>query len=154
MERSESALFSQLSNDQIQKIRDAFQFIDEDGDGRISKKDLVKMYSNLGKSQMEAQIDQMLASENNKELTFPEFLTLMGERLRNFPEDQEMSDALRAFNPSGGNELNVDVAELKSYLRDAGSDMTAIEAVLKQFCATQLSGEQIFKGQKFLDTIE
>ncbi|SCV05112.1 LANO_0H00298g1_1 [Lachancea nothofagi CBS 11611] len=155
MERSESASFSQFSHSQIQKARDAFQFIDEDGDGKISETDLMKMYSNLGKTKMEGQIKEMLAAEKDGELTFPEFLTLMGDRLGEFPEEQEMSDALRVFALDSSHDLNIDVGEMKEYLRDAGfEDIDALDGILKQFCTTQLSGERIFKGRKFLETVE
>ncbi|CEP64666.1 Mlc2p LALA0_S13e00210g [Lachancea lanzarotensis] len=155
MERSESASFSQFSNDQIQKIRDVFQFIDDGGDGKISKSDLLKTYANLGKNGMESQVEEMLASEKVTELSFPEFLTLIGGKLTEFPDEQEMADALRAFDRDGTNELNADVIDLRQNLRDAGFENTAVlEAILKQFSTAQLSGERIFKGRKFLDTVE
>ncbi|SCU97565.1 LAME_0F20098g1_1 [Lachancea meyersii CBS 8951] len=155
MERSESAFFSQFSNNQIQKVRDAFQFIDEGGDGKISKSDLIKTYANLGKNNMESQVDEMLAAENAEELTFPEFLTIIGGRLSELLDEQELSDALRAFEHEPSHELNVDVSEMKEYLKDAGFDNAELlEAILKQYSVTQLSGERIFKGRKFLNTVE
>ncbi|SCU80655.1 LAFA_0C00452g1_1 [Lachancea sp. 'fantastica'] len=155
MERSESASFSQFSNEQIQKIRDVFQFIDDGGDGKISKSDLIKTYANLGKNGMESQVEEMLASEKVTELSFPEFLTLIGGKLTEFPDEQEMADALRAFDRSDTHELNADVNDLRESLREAGFDNTAVlETVLKQFSTAQLSGERIFKGRKFLDTVD
>lgn len=154
MERSESASFSKFSQAQIQRMRDAFQFMDEDGDGTVSKDDLKKMYSSLGTTRTDEQIESMLTAGNG-DLTFPEFLTVMGERLGFFPEEQEILEALRTFCSDAGEDLNINAEELRNYLMDAGfKESKILDEILSQFCTTHLSGERIFKGQKFLETVE
>lgn len=135
-------------------MRDAFQFIDDDGDGKITKKDLEKVYSNLGKSDVAKQIEAMLG-EKDGELTFPEYLTVMGDRMGKLPDKEELLDALRTFCKSSGHEMSIDAKELREFLDDAGfKDSQKLDKIFAQFCTTQLSGDQVFKGRKFLETLE
>lgn len=50
MDHSESLTFNQLTQDYITKLKDAFQMLDEDEDGLISRGDLTKIYATLGKT--------------------------------------------------------------------------------------------------------
>ncbi|CUS25161.1 LAQU0S29e00232g1_1 [Lachancea quebecensis] len=154
MEKSPSTSFSQFTQAQIQRMRDAFQFIDDDGDGEISKEDLQKVYSNLGKPDVSEQIIAMLG-EKAGELTFPEYLTVMGDRMGKLPDEEELLDALRTFSKNPGHEMSIDANELRAFLNDAGfKDKSKLDKILAQFCTTQLSGDQVFKGRKFLETLE
>lgn len=152
MEKSQSVTFSQFTQNQIQKLKDAFQYIDEDGDGVISQKDLRKILSDLSKQSDEMQLQEMIGTEKEG-ITFPEFVSIMGERIESLPEESELIEALKTFSKEN-EEMMIKVDELETYLASAGfKDKKELDKVLQHFVTKQVSGGQVFKGKKFLETI-
>lgn len=153
LQNSTSVTFSQFTQQQIKKLRDAFQLIDHDGDGSISIQDLDKMFQNIGKKADREQLEQML-EQGDGDLSFPGFLSVVGESFCELPEEEEIVKALRVFSGSDSSELNVNVDELEEYLRSVGmNNEKELEKVLKNFTSQQVSGERVFKGKKFLETV-
>ncbi|SCV04848.1 LAMI_0H19900g1_1 [Lachancea mirantina] len=149
----DGAEFAQLSHAQIQKLKDAFQYLDENSDGRITKEDLLAVCTGLGMHKSEEEIIKMIPSET-QDITFPSFLALMGEKLSKLPETSEIENALRSFSSPENGELNIDTDELLQYMSYLGPDLEGdIEAVFKTFVTEQLSGKAAFKGNKFLEAI-
>ncbi|KAH3902434.1 related to Myosin light chain 2 [Saccharomycodes ludwigii] len=167
MNHSKSTTFSDFSQSQIKKVKDAFQIIDEDGDGTITEPDLLKLYEGLGKADSVEDIKKMLEPFNGS-VTFTNFLSLMGQLVGDMPEENEIIEAFKVFGEhdtktendsfvGAGNadQLNVDYDELIAYLKIVGFDKDEdINRALKNFVTVnKLTGKSTFKGEKFLAII-
>lgn len=156
MQNSESLSFSHLTQAHINKLKDAFQMIDQDGDGSISQDDLNKVFHSIGKQMSDAQLQKMLQneeSERENSIMFPEFLSLMSSTIGEFPEDNEIADCLKSL--SGNDGLQISLEELFIHLKEAGfqNPEKEFEKLLKEFSSNHQSGEKVFKGEQFLNTI-
>lgn len=152
LDTSDSGVFTRFTQIQIKKLKEAFQLIDMDNDDKISKSDLKQIYQDLGKNIDDLILDQMLSNEGGG-LTFPAFLLLMSRTIGEMPEDEQVKNALQVFSEEN-DELNCNVSELKMYLYNSGfTDENELEKVLKHFSFRDLSGEEKFKGRKFMETI-
>lgn len=152
MNKSSSVTFSQFTQEQIKKMQEAFQLIDDDGDGIISESNLAKMLRGLGKPDNKEDVEQMLSLAPDETLTFPAYLSLMSECMGEMPDPTEIREALKAF--SDNEELLCDSAELEQCLKDVGlEDPAKLDRVLAHFSAKQVSGRRVFKGEKFVQSI-
>ncbi|KAG0661759.1 hypothetical protein C6P45_001264 [Maudiozyma exigua] len=153
MDHSKSLNFSQLSQDHITKLKDAFQMIDQDGDGTISKKDLQEILTSMGKGNSDEEINKML---NGKEgVSFPEFLSLMSELSGEFPEEEELRECLRNLAQEQGS-LIIPLDDLIQALKTAGfsNPEEQFAKIFKTFTTTQkITSTKVFKGDSFLGTI-
>ena len=87
MEHSQSITFNQLNQEYISRLKDAFQMFDDDGDGKISRADLMKSLESVGKivDENSPLLNQML---NGKEtINFSEFLNMMSQKSGEFDEE-------------------------------------------------------------------
>lgn len=144
--------FSQFTQEQIKKMQEAFQLIDDDGDGIISESDLAKMLKGLGKQDNAEEVKQMLSAAPDETLTFPAYLSLMSESIGEMLDPSEIREALKVFSDNA--ELLCNSAELEQRLKEVGlEDSAKLERVLKHFSTKQVSGERVFKGEKFVQSI-
>lgn len=157
MQSSESLNFSQLSQNHIKTLKDAFQMLDDDGDSRISHNDLKTVYRSVGKRLTDEQASEMLQVEGSEEkngISFPEYLSVMSKTVGEFPEDSELIDCLKTL--SGNDDLQVPLDDLVHQLREAGfqDPESEFERIFKDFTArSQVTGGKTFKGSHFLDMI-
>lgn len=157
MSDKDALAFSKLSQTHIKRLKDAFQMIDDDGDGAISQNDLDKVFRSVGKHMKPEQLRDMLSVEDEQGgegVTFPEFLSIMGENIGKYPEDTEVVNCLKVL--ADNEELNVPLNELLFYLKEAGFSNAEeeFERLFKEFTPDQgLSGEKMFKGKQFMNTI-
>ncbi|CCE93885.1 Mlc2p TDEL_0H00260 [Torulaspora delbrueckii] len=157
MQSSESLNFSQLSQNHIKTLKDAFQMLDDDGDSRVSQKDLKTMYRSIGKQLTDEQANEMLqveGSEDKNGISFPEYLAVMSKTVGEFPEDSEIIDCLKTL--SGNDDLQIPLDELVQQLREAGfqDPESEFEKIFKDFTArNQVVEGKTFKGSQFMDMI-
>lgn len=157
MSDNDTLMFSKLTQTHIQRLKDAFQTIDDDGDGAISQKDLDKIFKSIGKQMKPEQLELMLTTTNAKDdegITFPEFLSIMGETMGKYPEDTEIVNCLKVL--SDNEELNVPVDELLTYLKNSGYPNAEVEfeKLFREFTSDQdFVGKKVFKGKQFMNTI-
>lgn len=150
-------MFSKLTQTHIQRLKDAFQTIDDDGDGAISQKDLDRIFRSVGKQSNPEQLQSMLSTSNAKDgdgVTFPEFLSIMGEAMGKYPEDTDIVNCLKIL--SDNNELDVPVDGLLIYLKGAGyaNPEKEFEKLFREFTSDQdFAGKKVFKGKQFMNTI-
>lgn len=76
--RSGSNVFSAFTQHQVQEFKEAFQFIDQDKDGFISKGDISKTFDALGRMCTSAELEDMV-SEAPGPINFTMFLTIFGK---------------------------------------------------------------------------
>ncbi|AQZ18843.1 MLC2 (YPR188C) [Zygosaccharomyces parabailii] len=157
MSDKDSLAFSKLSQTHIKRLKDAFQMIDDDGDGAISQNDLDKVFRSVGKQMKLDELQEMISTDggdNNEGVTFPEFLSIMGASMGKYPEDTEIVSCLKVL--AGTDELNVPLDELLFYLKEAGftDAEKEFERLFREFTPDQgLNGGKMFKGKQFMNTI-
>lgn len=79
-QRATSNVFAMFEQSQIQEFKEAFQMMDQDKDGFISKDDLRDTYASLGVAPKEATLDEML-NEAPGPINFTMFITLFGDKV-------------------------------------------------------------------------
>ncbi|CCH59333.1 hypothetical protein TBLA_0B04980 [Henningerozyma blattae CBS 6284] len=152
MEKSRSISFDNLSQDFIEKMKDAFQVIDENGDGSITESDLKKVYNDLGKKVDDKFLSNML---KDGPLSFPEFLTMMGKKTSSFASKTELVECFKAFMPDDGR-TTIDQEELIQYLKFAGIEdpSTQFADIFNNFTSySQTEQKTVFHSQHFIDSI-
>lgn len=156
MEHSQSITFNQLNQEYISRLKDAFQMFDDDGDGKISRTDLMKSLESVGKivDENSPLMSQML---NGKEtINFSEFLNMMSQKSGEFDEEmleqsllQLSSDSKRDSN--GKVKLNYEIQEdvlIKLIKENGVEDIHEFDKIFQTFVK-----KGIFNGKQFLDTI-
>ncbi|KAI0684749.1 EF-hand protein [Cytidiella melzeri] len=150
--REPSGVFSLFQPPQIQQFREAFSLIDHDGDGVVSEQDLKHIFTSLGISPTKTMMDDLLAdrpgdrrgsgvhsrvasfeadSSNDRGITFPMFLTMMGEHLYDFDTEAELLEAFESFDENDTGLVKCD--EIRRWLGDVGEkmDQREIDKLLK-----------------------
>ncbi len=90
----------QLTLEQIEDFREAFSLFDSDGDGAITTKDLAQVMRALGQKPTEAELQQMITdhdADGSGTIEFPEFLEMMGRKLKDVDSEFEIREAFRVF---------------------------------------------------------
>lgn len=158
MQADEPLNFNQLSQNHIKTLKDAFEMLDDDGDGRISQKDLRTVFRSIGQQITDEQLQEMLQVGNpegvNEGIAFSEFLSILSRTVGSLPEDSEITDCLKTL--SDDKELRVPLDELIVQLKEAGfqDPETEFEGIFRDFSAvSQVTGRKTFKGMQFLNTI-
>ncbi|KAH3685916.1 hypothetical protein WICPIJ_003105 [Wickerhamomyces pijperi] len=137
---------TQLSSDQINKLRTSFQLIDQDNDGKISISDLNKIHESLGITLSQTQIDEMLTAGNDGMITFPNYLSIISNDMKTIPDSNELKQALQIFSL----DMNINIKELReSLLKQGGISEKDIDSVINRFKLEKMSGEEVFKGKEF-----
>ena len=84
VQRSGSNVFAMFSQQQVQVFKEAFQMIDQDKDGFISKNDIRQTFDSLGRLCTESELESMIA-EASGPINFTMFLTIFGDRAQGIP---------------------------------------------------------------------
>jgi len=99
--KSGSNIFSMFSQRQVAEFKEAFQMMDHDKDGIISKNDLRATYDALGRVANEKELDEMLG-EATGPLNFTMLLTLFANRMSGSADDDEVViNAFKSFDEGG-----------------------------------------------------
>ncbi|CEP21208.1 Mlc2 [Cyberlindnera jadinii] len=134
---------TQLPAEQIERLRDAFQLVDQDSDGTISKEDLQKTFKSISVEKSDQEIDSMLASG---EVGFTDFLSLISNDLAQLPDKSDIQSALQVF--SFDCEVNMD--EMRESLKNVGMDTDELDSILADFAKERMDGEKVFNGKEFI----
>ncbi|OJJ47899.1 hypothetical protein ASPZODRAFT_1804508 [Penicilliopsis zonata CBS 506.65] len=100
-----------LNAAQLREIREAFQVLDRDNDGTITRDDVTDVLANLG--QDTAAISQFFPG-TGQTMNFPTFLNTLSSLMGSLSSSQELLNALSAFDDDDSGQ--VDVAELRDAL--------------------------------------
>ncbi|GJE86191.1 EF-hand protein [Phanerochaete sordida] len=146
--REPSGVFSLFSPPQVQQFREAFSLIDHDGDGVVSEQDLKHIFTSLGITPSARTVDGLLADRpgdrrggavharaaalepadgaaGDRGITFPMFLTMMGEHLYEFDAEAELLEAFACFDEADAGVVRCD--EMRRWLADIGEKMDPAE---------------------------
>ena len=95
---------SDLTEDEIEEIKEAFELNDKDGDGTITTKELDTVMRSLGQNPTEAELEDMIKevdAEGNGTLDYPEFLSLMARKMKDTDTKEELVEAFKVFDRDG-----------------------------------------------------
>ncbi|KAH9426355.1 myosin regulatory light polypeptide 9-like [Dermatophagoides pteronyssinus] len=119
--RTTSNIFAMFTQNQIAEFKEAFQFIDQDKDGLISKSDLRQTFDALGRVYPDDELQNML-SEAPGPLNFTMFLSIFGERIAGGDNPDVIKAAFKTFDPFETGMVNVE--ELRKNLTRFGDKLT------------------------------
>ncbi|XP_037505745.1 calmodulin-beta [Rhipicephalus sanguineus] len=126
---------SQLSEEAIAELREAFALFDKDGNGAISTKELGTMMRALGQNPTEAELKDMIAevdSDGNGTVDFTEFLAMMTKKTRTADTEDEIREAFRVFDRDGNGFITA--AELRHVMTTLGEKLTdeEVDAMIRE----------------------
>ncbi|XP_066140590.1 myosin regulatory light chain 2 [Euwallacea fornicatus] len=101
--RSGSNVFSMFSQAQVAEFKEAFQLMDHDKDGIISKEDLRATFDAVGKIASEKELDEMVR-EAPGPINLTQLLGLFGARMADSggsDDDEVVAAAFRSFDENG-----------------------------------------------------
>jgi len=101
VKRSGSNVFSMFSQKQIAEFKEAFQMMDADKDGIISKNDLRATFDAVGRLANDKEMDEML-KEASGPINFTMLLTLFANRMSGSADDDDVViNAFKSFDENG-----------------------------------------------------
>mmetsp|Transcript_32992 Transcript_32992/g.80939 ORF Transcript_32992/g.80939 Transcript_32992/m.80939 type:complete len:166 (-) Transcript_32992:104-601(-) len=134
LRREESAL--QLTDDQVNELKDAFTFINGGEGDSLSKSQLKKILAELGLKADAATVEEMFKEADSTKsgaVTFPMFLSMMSSRMMQVDSEDNLIGAFKIFDPEVTGYINSD--KLKEALTTTGEPLTAAEwQELKDLC--------------------
>lgn len=120
---------SMFSEKQIADFKEAFEFIDADKDGIVSKSDMRATFDLMGKIVEDPELDEMM-SEATGPINLNMFLTIFGTRVAGMDEEEVIVNAFQIFDEGDG---TCGEEKLKKMLCTFGQKLTAQEAA-DTFC--------------------
>lgn len=100
-QRSGSNVFAMFTQHQVAQFKEAFQFIDSDKDGIISKNDIRATFDALGRLCTDKELDEM-ASEAPGPINFTTFLTIFGDRAQGTDDEDVIANAFNMYDEGDG----------------------------------------------------
>lgn len=123
-QRATSNVFAMFDQAQIQEFKEAFNMIDQDRDGFITKEDLKDMLASLGKEVDDRYLDDMI-NEAPGAINFTMFLTLFGVKLNGTDPEDVIRNAFGCFDEDSTGRINED--RLRELLTTMGDRFTEDE---------------------------
>lgn len=123
--RSGSNVFSMFSQTQVAEFKEAFQLMDHDKDGVISKSDLRQTFDQVGKLSNEKELDEMV-NEAPGPINFTQLLSLFALRMQDSggsDDDAVVVEAFKTFD----NEGTIDSETFRHALMTWGDKFTSKE---------------------------
>ena len=118
----------QLSEEQISFFKEAFNLFDKDGNGFINTNELDSVLRSLGQNPTEVELQEMISeidSDGNGSVDFPEFLTMMANKMKENNNKDEIHEIFKVFDKEGNGFISV--AELSHVMTNLGEELTEDE---------------------------
>ena len=116
---------SELTEEQKQEIKEAFDLFDTDGSGTIDAKELKVAMRALGFEPKKEEIRKMIADvdkDGSGVIDFPEFLDMMTTKMAERDPREEMLKAFRLFDDDESGKISF--KNLKRVAKELGENMT------------------------------
>ena len=110
-----------VNKEQLQQLKEAFNLIDQDRDGVISKDDLQTIFISLGQKPTDKQVKDML-SEVMGSVDFPKFLSMFASKMGAADPEDLIRNAFTCFDEDCDGFINLD--EFKELLMTMGLRLT------------------------------
>ncbi|KAI8988086.1 calmodulin [Mycotypha africana] len=118
----------QLTEEQINEFREAFNLFDKDGDGSITTKELGTVMRSLNLNPTEAELQDMINevdSDKNGLIDFSEFLSMLARKLKETDSQEEIEEAFKVFDKDGNGYISA--AELRHVMTSLGERLSEDE---------------------------
>jgi len=99
--RSGSNVFAMFTQHQVAEFKEAFQFIDQDKDGFLSKSDIRGTFDALGRMSTDSELESMI-KEAPGPINFTMFLTIFGDRTQGTDEEEVILNAFAQYDEGNG----------------------------------------------------
>ena len=116
---------TELTEEQKQEIKEAFDLFDTDGSGNIDQKELKVAMRALGFEPKREEIKKMIADvdkDGSGVIDFPEFLDMMTQKMAERDPREEMLKAFRLFDDEQDGKITF--KNLKRVAKELGENMT------------------------------
>ncbi|EDW74299.1 uncharacterized protein Dwil_GK21452 [Drosophila willistoni] len=125
----------ELTNAQIEEMREQFQVYDQDGGGTIQAPELCNVLTSMGNLLTEAEVYELIDSvdvDGNREIDFPEFLTMMAPRIFETERNENLEKAFQFFDRDGDGYFNWQ--DIKAVTSNLGVSITdeEIKMILRE----------------------
>jgi Ca2+-binding EF-hand superfamily protein len=100
-QRTGSNVFAMFTQHQVQEFKEAFQMIDQDKDGFLSKSDIRATFDSLGRVCTDSELEEMIR-EAPGPINFTMFLTIFGDRTQGTDEEDVILNAFAQYDDGEG----------------------------------------------------
>jgi calmodulin len=126
---------NQLTEEQIAEFKKVFSYIDKDGGGTITTKELGSVLGSLGQNPTEAELQDMIGEvdvDGNGTLDFAEFLSVMAAKMEGTDSEEEIREVFRVFDKDGNGFISA--AELRLVMTNLGERLSdeEIEEMIRE----------------------
>uniref|UniRef100_A0A670INY1 Calglandulin n=1 Tax=Podarcis muralis TaxID=64176 RepID=A0A670INY1_PODMU len=145
-----SGLKHELSEEQKQEVREAFDLFDTDGSGTIDVKELKVAMRALGFEPKKEEIRKMVADigkEGSCIIEFEDFLTMMTQKMSEKDTKEEILKAFRLFDDDGTGKISF--KNLKRVAKELGENLTD-EELQEMIDEADRDGDGEIDEQEFL----
>ena len=90
----------ELTEEQIEEFKEAFQLFDKDGDGSITTHELGTVMRSLGQNPTDTELQEMISEvdeDGGGSIDFTEFLTMMVKKMKDTDTEDDIREAFRVF---------------------------------------------------------
>ncbi|CAI5784410.1 caltractincaltractin-like [Podarcis lilfordi] len=148
--RRKSGLKHELSEEQKQEVREAFDLFDTDGSGTIDVKELKVAMRALGFEPKKEEIRKMVADigkEGSCVIEFEDFLTMMTQKMSEKDTKEEILKAFRLFDDDATGKISF--KNLKRVSKELGENLTD-EELQEMIDEADRDGDGEIDEQEFL----
>lgn len=114
-----------LSQEQLEELKEAFSMYDLDGDGVITTRELGSVMRTVGLNPTEAEILNFIKeadTDNSGSINFEEFSVMMVDKMRNIDSEEDIIEAFKVFDMD--NKGYITVHELRHIMTNLGEKLT------------------------------
>lgn len=118
-------MVDQLTEEHIAEYKEAFSIYDRSGDSHITSKELGTVLRSLGQNPTEEELQAMIRrvdKDGSGTIDFPEFLTMMAEKMKDTDTEEEILQAFSVFDKDGKG--YVSASELRHVMTNLGEKLT------------------------------
>src|SRR6266487_2488071 len=115
----------QLTEEQVAEFTEAFEYLDRDGDGTITSRDLKSALRSLGQDAGEADLLDLIYevdADGNGTIELPEFLNMMARKLNDTESEEEIHEAFKVFDKEGNGFISS--TEFRRVMTKLGENLT------------------------------
>ncbi|KAL6971691.1 myosin I light chain Cam2 [Sarracenia purpurea var. burkii] len=139
-----------LNEEQIVEFQDAFNLFDKDGDGCITIEELATVIRSLDQNPSEKELQDMISevdADGNGTIEFPEFLTLMANKMKETDAEEELKEAFKVFDKDQNGYISAN--ELRHVMINLGEKLTD-EEVDQMIREADLDGDGLVNYEEFV----
>lgn len=139
----------ELTEEQRQVFREAFQMFDKDNDGVITSTELGDLMRSLGQQVTETEVNDLLNEvdiDGNGTIELNEFIEMMRRPVPDDGSDEELRAAFNAFDADGNGFISH--SELKNVMLSLGEGLTDGE-IMEMIIEADLNGDGLIDFEEF-----